>query len=71
MIQNPCYDLLTKTDCPRRCVGCRSSCTEWAFYMKAKEEEYAERLKICQAKNSEIGYILRGRQKLEKRQHKR
>lgn len=71
MIQNPCYNPITKTDCPRRCVGCRSLCKEWALYMRAKEEEYAERLKLCQAKNSTIDYILRGRKRLERRKHKR
>jgi hypothetical protein len=27
-------------DCPRRVVGCRTDCTEWQEYEKAKAEQY-------------------------------
>ena len=29
MKDSPCYNTKTRTDCPKRCVGCRSSCEEW------------------------------------------
>lgn len=39
----PCYNRETHTDCPKRCVGCRSTCEEWVIYEAAKKEEYERR----------------------------
>ena len=39
----PCYNRETHTDCPKRRVGCRSTCEEWEKYETAKKEEYAQR----------------------------
>lgn len=43
MIENPCYDRKTKTDCTKRKSGCHATCKEWAIYQAAKNEEYRRR----------------------------
>ena len=40
----PCYDEVTKTDCPRRHSGCAINCEEWHDYAKRRDEEYRRRL---------------------------
>lgn len=45
MTKPPCYNPKTKTDCPRRYVGCRAECTEWhewlVIHAEEKEKRYA------------------------------
>jgi hypothetical protein len=53
-MDSPCYDRKTKTDCPRRCVGCAENCPEWADYVKRRDEHYKERMR-----RQEIKSILR------------
>lgn len=43
MERPPCYNYETKTDCPKRAVGCHSKCYEWAIYKKAKAVEDKKR----------------------------
>lgn len=35
----PCYDETTRTDCPRRYVGCRAECTKWHDWLAIHESE--------------------------------
>jgi len=48
----PCYNRKTRTDCPRRAVGCRATCPEWQEYEVAHAAENAARAK---AKAQEAG----------------
>lgn len=43
MIDNPCFDRKTHTDCPKRAVGCDVDCPEWATYVAKREKIYHER----------------------------
>ena len=42
MTQPPCYEPKTRTDCPKRCVGCKSYCKAWAEYQAIHEQETSE-----------------------------
>lgn len=42
MIRPPCFDEATRTDCPRRYVGCRADCPEWQAWEKVHAEETEE-----------------------------
>lgn len=42
MTQSPCFNEKTRTDCPKRCVGCKSSCAEWAKWEIIHARERAE-----------------------------
>lgn len=42
MIRPPCFDEATRTDCPKRCVGCRADCPEWKAWEKVHAEETEE-----------------------------
>lgn len=46
MSNSPCYDPKTKTDCPKRRVGCHSSCEEWAEHVKEREYVYQQRMDV-------------------------
>ena len=39
MTPNPCFDATTRTDCPRRCVGCKADCPEWKAWFEIHEQE--------------------------------
>lgn len=43
MIPNPCYDPVTKTDCPHRKQGCATKCPYWADYVEERDADYKER----------------------------
>ena len=43
MIDNPCYDRKTKTDCPERKAYCGVDCPKWKAYEEARAQEYARR----------------------------
>ena len=43
MIISPCYNFITKTDCPDRKVGCSSKCEKWTKYEAKRNEEYERR----------------------------
>lgn len=43
MIKAPCYNETTKTDCPKRAVGCHERCEAWRKYEKLRDEEYRQR----------------------------
>ena len=57
MTQSPCYDKRTRTDCPKRCVGCKSSCAAWAAWLIVHEQE---REKTRKAKQNEADDFLIG-----------
>lgn len=46
MLTRPCYDELTKTDCPDRCAGCAAHCERWAAYVASRDKDYKRRLDI-------------------------
>jgi len=46
MTKPPCYNPKTKTDCPRRYVGCRAECTAWHEWLVIHEEEKEKRYAI-------------------------
>lgn len=39
----PCYDVVTKQDCPRRSATCRIFCPEWKKYVEERDKEYERR----------------------------
>lgn len=39
MTRPPCFDEATRTDCPKRHVGCRTDCPEWQAWEKVHAEE--------------------------------
>ena len=43
MITNPCYDPVTKTDCPHRTQGCAKNCPWWKDYVTERDADYKER----------------------------
>lgn len=43
VIPCPCFDELTRTDCPRRACGCQLTCKEWALYLEKRDELYKKR----------------------------
>lgn len=42
MTRPPCFDEATRTDCPKRHVGCRADCPEWQAWEKVHAEETEE-----------------------------
>lgn len=44
-MKNPCYDLETQIDCPKRRVGCRKDCAEWKEYEEEQRKRYSDKLK--------------------------
>lgn len=42
MTRPPCFDEATRTDCPKRHVGCRAECPEWQAWEKVHAEETEE-----------------------------
>ena len=42
-IPHPCYDPITKTDCPNRKAGCFADCEKWAEYVTKRAAEYERR----------------------------
>lgn len=42
MTRPPCFDEATRTDCPRRYVGCRADCPEWQEWERVHAEETEE-----------------------------
>lgn len=51
MLQNPCYNTQTKTDCPKRCAGCATTCPEWAKYTQERNKMYEQRAAENRAKH--------------------
>ena len=43
MRRPPCYNVETKTDCPRRAAGCAVDCDDWAEYVQERDAEYKKR----------------------------
>ena len=39
-LKNPCYDVKTKTNCPRRCAECGVTCPEWLAYVEERNNLY-------------------------------
>ncbi len=44
-IKNPCYNAKTKTDCPRRAIGCREKCNLYKIYKTLKRVEEKQKTK--------------------------
>lgn len=44
-MKSPCYDPVSKVDCPRRGAGCSVGCPDWANYITERDLEYKRRLK--------------------------
>ena len=42
MTNSPCFDTKTRTDCPRRYVGCKASCEQWHEWLAIHEQEKQE-----------------------------
>lgn len=57
MPKNPCYNTETKTDCPKRCAGCATTCEKWKTYLIEREAVYDERSKEYRAERDYIQYI--------------
>ena len=37
--QPPCFDKATKTDCPRRYIGCKAECGAWHEWLAVHDAE--------------------------------
>lgn len=51
MMNSPCFDAKSKTDCPRRCAGCAKDCQEWDEYVRQRNAMYDERLRYSETGN--------------------
>ena len=49
MTHNPCYK--DNRDCPRRCVGCKTTCAEWQEWLEIHAQEKAD---IEQKRNNDV-----------------
>lgn len=70
MMQSPCYNPTTKTDCPNRYVGCHSQCKTYMAYEQAKVLEYNRRLVQNSIRDVNIGYINESKLRYERRYKK-
>lgn len=43
-MKSPCYDPVSKVDCPRRSAGCSVGCPDWANYIAERDLEYKRRM---------------------------
>lgn len=53
-MKSPCYDPVSKVDCPRRSAGCSVGCPDWANYTAERDREYARRAKEIRATRDAI-----------------
>jgi hypothetical protein len=53
-MRTPCYDVKTKTDCPKRKVGCRKDCKAWAEHEAERKACYKQRLKMVLSKAEDV-----------------
>lgn len=60
----PCYNRETHTDCPKRRVGCRSTCEEWQKFEAANADERERRYMA----NKDSYRVLPLRQRRQKQQ---
>jgi hypothetical protein len=66
-IKSPCYN---GRDCPKRKVGCRKTCPEWAEYEEAVEQDRERRHKHFFANNDVQDYMMKESIKRHKRSGK-
>lgn len=45
MAKSPCFNTITRTDCPNRHEGCAAQCPNWAKYTEERDAEYAAKVK--------------------------
>lgn len=61
----PCFNEQTRTDCPRRYVGCRDECEDWRKWERihAQETKQIKRRKECERAYMEVsaGFAERSR----------
>lgn len=43
MLESPCYDRLTQTDCPDRTEGCSTHCDRWKKYERLRNATYEKK----------------------------
>ena len=58
-MENPCYNVKTKTDCPYRASGCAAGCKKWEDYVYNRNKEYEKRHKTIQAEVDMAGHVIR------------
>lgn len=66
----PCYDTKTRTDCPRRAVGCRSTCEAWQAYEVQAAAERAMRAKDAEERRALWEHYDRVRRRKERAHHR-
>lgn len=71
MLQPPCYDPRTHTDCPLRTISCHTTCDKWQAFEKVKAEHYAKREQEFRYNNQEFTYQRTLSKRIERRRHKR
>jgi hypothetical protein len=65
IMDNPCYDKKTSTDCKDRCAGCASNCKKWKEYVAERDKNYTEK-----NKHSEIDtYIYLRNKRIKSKYH--
>ena len=69
MIQNPCYDKKTHTDCSKRHQGCSINCTEWQTYVEKRNQAYEEKKKQQEAIQGICEHKQRFRDRALKKRH--
>lgn len=67
MLNSPCFNKETKTDCPDRKGGCAVNCPKWAKYVEEREEEYQQRKIECDAKQLAMREYYDYRAKVQRR----
>lgn len=74
MLRPPCYNRVTKTDCPDRSVTCHGTCKKWAEYEAERDVEYRHRLansKFTDAYDKHCRDNLKYRQRLAARNYRK
>lgn len=70
-IKNPCFDEKTKTDCPRRAVGCQNKCNLYKIYKTLKAVEDKQKKKNCDAVDMFFEYEVSKTKRINKERFKK
>lgn len=66
----PCYDRLTKTDCPDRHGGCQLNCEKWQAYVVERDKVYEKRKNDALANSTIVGHRTEAHSKFTKKEQR-
>jgi hypothetical protein len=66
MTNSPCFDTTTRTDCPRRCVGCKIDCPDWEEWLAIHEEEKAKIREMKAIEEAADGFLIGQKERTRK-----